>query len=134
MKSDRGSTGSAESSATDNELMPKGELSSSGDLLPRRRAQFKQVAVVAFFIIGLIVCVTSLICILLLPTFVTNQISKVSRAPDMSIFDCPNIILYDQLTILKCTFRDLYSKTTLYYSSAGRNLMFLCTLKFGFST
>lgn len=74
----RGSTSSAGSGATDNELMPKGELSTASDLLPGRRARLKQILIVAFFIIGLIVCVTSLICILLLPSFVTNQISKVS--------------------------------------------------------
>lgn len=44
-----------------------------------RRTRLKQVAVLALFVIGLIVCVSSLSCILLLPQFVTNQIAKVSN-------------------------------------------------------
>lgn len=43
-----------------------------------RRERCKQVVVVALFLIGLIICVTSLVCIILLPTFVSKQISEVS--------------------------------------------------------
>lgn len=43
--------------------------------------RLKQAAIVALFAIGLIVCVSSLACILLLPQFVTNQVAKVSIFP-----------------------------------------------------
>lgn len=45
-------------------------------LMPSAGARLKQIVVVSLLLVGFIVCVTSLVAILLLPSFVSNQISK----------------------------------------------------------
>lgn len=60
------------------DLMSTSELSDA-KLLVGPRARLKHFLVLILFFVGLIVCVTSLTCILLLPSFVSNQISKVSN-------------------------------------------------------
>lgn len=103
-------------SSTESDLMPKGEASSLSDVLPKdRSAKLKQFITLALFVVGLIVCVTSLICILLLPTFVTNQISKVSSAQRVAAYGGADWIVSNLLIDIPTSRSDLCSRTTRSY-------------------
>lgn len=76
---------------------------SNGNLIKSSKGRLKQFLILILFIIGLIVCVTSIICILLLPSFVTNQISKKLVLKNNSLllerWSKPNVPMYFKVWI-----------------------------------
>lgn len=68
-----------------------------------RRGRLKQILILALFFIGLIICVTSIVCILLLPTFVSNQIGRKLVLKNNSLllerWSKPNVPMYFKVWI-----------------------------------